>query len=139
MVDRDRVLARMAELDGYLSELRAVLPESFEEYTKPEKKRACERLLQISVGAVVDICHLLAAGLRLGLPPDESEVFTLLRKAGVFGPSLEETLKRMKGFRNILVHQYGEVDDRLVYAVATSNLSDFATFRAAVLEALAKL
>lgn len=34
----------------------------------------------------------------------------------------------MKGFRNILVHKYGEVDDDLVYENLSDRLGDFELF-----------
>ena len=40
MVDRDRVLAKLDELDGYLRELRSI---------------ACERLAQVAVEATLDV------------------------------------------------------------------------------------
>ena len=44
MVDRDRALAKLDEMDGYLGELRAVTPRDLEEYARIEKKRSCERI-----------------------------------------------------------------------------------------------
>ena len=53
MLDRDRILAKLDELDGYLSELQQVLPESYARFMESaEKRRACERLLQISIKCV---------------------------------------------------------------------------------------
>ena len=40
MIGRDRLLAKLDELDGYLVELRSIAPERFEEYLSVEKKRA---------------------------------------------------------------------------------------------------
>jgi uncharacterized protein YutE (UPF0331/DUF86 family) len=45
----------------------------------------------------------------------------------------------MKGFRNILVHEYGRVDDRIVFDVAVNRLGDFEDFKREVLVALQKL
>ena len=45
VVDRERLLAKLDELDGYLRELRAIAPPRLENYRTIEKKRACERLL----------------------------------------------------------------------------------------------
>lgn len=56
-----------------------------------EKRRACERLLQISI---VDIAHLLVAGLGLGLPAEE-KLFEKLARAGVLS-KMVEMAKRMK-------------------------------------------
>ncbi|MBI3301693.1 MAG: DUF86 domain-containing protein [Deltaproteobacteria bacterium] len=49
------------------------------------------------------------------------------------------TIKERKGFRNILVHEYGHVDDAIVYQVATTELGDFADFKKEVLEALKRV
>ena len=71
MLDRERILAKIDELQGYLKELRNIVPENYNEYLSSiEKRRACERLLQISVECVIDICSLLVSGLRLGLPAE---------------------------------------------------------------------
>ena len=68
MLDRERILVKLSTLDGYLGELRSITPDSLTAYRQVEKKRACERLLQISVETVLDVCHLLVRGLHLGLP-----------------------------------------------------------------------
>ena len=87
MLDRERVLAKLDELEGYLRELEAIAPCNLTDYQRTEKKRACERLVQISVESVIDLCHLFVSGLRLGLPGDEDDVFQKLRsKAGVSHP-----------------------------------------------------
>lgn len=67
-MDHERVLTRIDELDGYLRELHEIMPTSFEDYKKIEKRRACERLLQVSIECVIDMCALIVAGFRLGLP-----------------------------------------------------------------------
>ena len=133
-VDRERILSKIDELDSYLSELKQILPRNFEEYQQVEKKRACERLLQISIEVVIDVCNLLVSGLRLGLPAEEDDLFVKLVKAGVFSKKMGERLRQMKGFRNILVHEYADVDDMLVYNVLTTELGDFRLFKKEVLE-----
>lgn len=136
MLDRERVLAKMDVLDGYLRELREIMPASFEEYRKVEKRRACERLLQISIECIIDICGFIVTGLRLGLPAEEDDLFEKLEQAGIISSSRKESLKRMKGFRNILVHEYGRVDDLMVYEILQERLNDFETFKREILEAL---
>ena len=68
MVDKDRILAKLDQPGGYLRELRQILPESFAGYQKVEKKRACERLLQIAMEAVIDICHMFLRRVAFGPP-----------------------------------------------------------------------
>ncbi len=139
-MDRERILRKVSELEGYLKELRAIAPQSFQEFRRIEKKRACERLVQISVEGVIDICHLFVTGLRLGLPAEENDIFEKLELEGIISRPMKETLHEMKGFRNILVHvhEYGEVDDQIVYDVVKTKLNDFEGFKREILEALDK-
>ncbi len=140
MVDRERVLAKLDELTSYLDELRRIAPSNFEEYIGSiEKRRACERLLQISAEAVIDICALLVSGLRLGLPAEEDDVFEKLAQAGLLSAEMAQTLRRIRGFRNILVHEYGRVDDQIVFEMVTTKLSDFEAFQKEILRVLEKL
>ncbi len=139
MLDRDRILTKLDELEGCLTELRAVRPATFEAYMRsPEKRRATERLLQIVVQCALDICHVLVSGLRLGLPAEEEDLIDKLSSAEVLSPSVTRALRSMKGFRNILVHEYGAIDNALVFKAATSRVDDFAAFKAEVLDLLRK-
>jgi uncharacterized protein YutE (UPF0331/DUF86 family) len=111
------------------------MPASFKNYKKIEKRRACERLLQVSIECVIDICALIVAGFRLGLPSEEDDLFEKLEQAEIISSSMKEILKRMKGFRNILVHEYGRIDDELVYEVLKNKLDDFDVFKKEILQA----
>jgi uncharacterized protein YutE (UPF0331/DUF86 family) len=42
----------------------------------------------------------------------------------------------MKGFRNILVHEYGGIDDALVFKAAKNRPKDFEAFKTEVLQIL---
>jgi uncharacterized protein YutE (UPF0331/DUF86 family) len=138
VVDRDRVLAKLDEMDGYLGELRSILPADIRTYRTVEKRRACERLLQVSVECALDLCHQLVAGRRLGLPGAEEDVLQKLEAAQLLSSEVVATLRRMKGCRNILVHEYGHVLDELIFETITTRLGDFADFRDAVLRALTR-
>jgi uncharacterized protein YutE (UPF0331/DUF86 family) len=52
MLDKNRILTKLNELDTYLSELESIMPKSYEEYKNSiEKRRACERLLHILIAS----------------------------------------------------------------------------------------
>ena len=137
MVDRERVLAKLDALHGYERELGVVLPGSLNDYKASlEKRRATERLLQISVECVLDICGLLVAGLRLGLPAEEENLFDRLEQALVFSPDLVRTLRAMRRFQNILVHEHGAVDDEIVFRLAFRLSGDVKLFTTEVTRAL---
>ena len=136
MLDRERILAKLDELDGYLRELREIVPATLAEYRKVEKKRACERLLQIAIECVIDVGNLMISGLRLGLPAEEDDIFEKLERAGIISAEMVALLKRMKGCRNILVHDYARVNDEIIFEVVGTKLGDFDAFKRGVISAL---
>jgi len=128
MLDENRILSKLDELNSYLVELEEVMPKNYEGYVNSiEKKRSCERLLHISVECVIDVCSLMVKGLRLGLPSGEEDLFERLERKKIISGRMKEKLKLMRGFRNVLVHRYGEVDDELVFENLKS-IEDFKDF-----------
>jgi len=127
-LDGERVLIKLDETYGYMRELASIAPNNYEEFLGVEKKRACERLLQLTIECMIDICHVLVSELRLGLPAEENDLFTKVADEGVISQRMASTLREMKGFRNILVHEYAKVDDRLVYEAIRTRTDDFRKF-----------
>lgn len=133
MIDHAHVLARLDDPGALLRELRSVAPARVHEYLAVEKRRACERLLEICVQAVVDVCALLVSGFRLGVPAEEEDLFEKLIRHGALSASTAETRRRMKGLRNLLVHGYGRVNDEIVFEAIRDRLGDFEVFKREVL------
>ncbi|MCK4730586.1 MAG: DUF86 domain-containing protein [Candidatus Aenigmarchaeota archaeon] len=133
---RERILSKIDELSGYLEELESIKPENFEEYESLKTKRACERLLQISVECVVDICNMIVSEKKLGAPADEEDIIAKLTKAKIIPKKLSETIREMRGTRNILVHKYGYIDDKIIYKTLDENIRDFDKFIEFVLKFL---
>lgn len=139
MLDKERILGKIDDLDSYLDELQQVVPVNFEEYQKIEKKRSCERLLQLCIECAVDVCKLFVSGLKLGLPSEENDLFTKMQKKKIISKKMGSLLKEMRAFRNILIPEYASVDDELIYEKAQTRLADFKTFKKEVLTALKNL
>ena len=77
MLDKDRVLAKIDELDSYLDELKQIAPSRYDEYLHIEKKRSCERLLQLCIECVIDVCKLIVVQ---SLIPRQSRGLELTRE-----------------------------------------------------------
>ncbi len=136
-MDEERILKKIDELDLYMNEIKDFIPKNFEDYMNSRRtRRVCERLLQISIECVIDICGLLVKELKLGTPSDEEDLFQKLNKKKIISNKMVKTLKRMKGFRNVLVHRYAEVDDELVFRYLKNNMEDFRNFKKDVLDFL---
>ncbi len=136
-MDEDRILSKFREIDSYLEEIDDIKPDNFREYKNSVKdRRACERLLQISIESVIDICNIVYSGMRNGMPIDESDVFRKLNEKKVISNKVFNIIDSMKGLRNILVHKYGEVKDEIVFEMLSERLNDFEKFKEEILKYL---
>ncbi len=138
MIDKERILIKIDEMMGYLEELKGIKPNKISRYKGSiEKRRACERLLQITIECVIDICTIIVKDLKLGIPEDETGMFEKIRKKGIISEKTKKNLEDMKGFRNILVHKYGAVHDGIVFE-NLSRISDFIKFKNEIIGFLKK-
>lgn len=134
-MDKEKILTKLAEMEGYVTELKDIMPKNLGEY-RGEKKRACERLLQIAIEASLDVCSLLVAELELGIPSSEEDIITRLKSKNVISDEMSRKLRGMKACRNILVHRYGIVDDKEVFSLIRNNTKDFNKFKSEIVRFL---
>lgn len=88
--------------------------------------RACEACLDMGQ-------HLIRRD-RLGLPQSARDVFALLAQASWIDTTLQDTMQRMVGFRNIAVHDYQKLLFPILLSVVTVHLNDFLRFTTAILK-----
>ena len=97
-----------------------------------------DRRMQKAVESCMDIAIHLASQLQLPRSEKASDIFILLAKNRIIDQALAEKLKQAVGFRNILVHEYTEVDYKLAYTDLDEKLSDLETFAYQIREFLKK-
>ncbi len=129
-MDKERIFEKMDELEKYLRELEEYLPEEEDEYLKNGlKKRACERAFQLASENLLDICNLIISEKGFGIPVDSKDSIRKLAENGVIPGSLSTRLEELVGFRNLLVHQYGRIDDLRAYSYLSAESKDFGSRR----------
>lgn len=125
MADRERALALVDVAERHATALEDVVPRVFSEYASDTRTRlATERALQVAIEALLDLGGLVVAERKLGLPTDESSVIDRLRASGQLADAEAELLRELRRFRNVLVHRYGSLDDRLVFQHALKAPAD---------------
>lgn len=87
-----------------------------------------DRRMQKAIEAAIDIAIHLASQLRLPSQEKASDVFKILAQNKIIDKQLAQRLKGAVGFRNILVHEYTEVDYHLAYSDLNSKLKDLEDF-----------
>ncbi len=125
LMEIHRIEQKLILLNQYRQELEYLKPFSIEKWNESLKERlAIERQLHKIIECVLDLSFLLIGYFDLQLPENESDVFDILN-AHIRN---SEKLKRMKGFRNILVHQYNKIDYQIVLSILENNIRDFDDF-----------
>ncbi len=115
--DQNRVLLRLNFLIQQLSYLKEYELISFETYLNNfEKKATIERILELMIQAAIDINrHLITQKLRSPFPTTAKESFLQLGQENILTEDLAAKLAKSAGLRNVLAHEYLEIDDKIIY------------------------
>jgi uncharacterized protein YutE (UPF0331/DUF86 family) len=131
MVDREIFSRRLDALRGYLQRLEAFQSVEEAEFVRePALHDLAERYLHLAMEACLDLANHWIADSALPTPDTNRDSFTVLERAQEITPELAERLRGWAGFRNILVHEYLEIDHAIAYRALRDELGD--------LEALAR-
>ncbi len=115
-MDKNRLDDKIIELEEFLAELEGSLPEDFEEYKTDYKLRAIgERYFEKIIKAVIDLSFIIIKFKNLKQPEQEKEVFDILVENKIVSLQLSKRLRSAKGMRNIIAHEYGRIDNELVF------------------------
>lgn len=123
------IAKRLGKLREYVGLLRILRKHPREDFLNdPFVIGNVERYLQLAIQTLLDICNHIVADDRLGPVEEYRDAIRLLGEGGYLDPELVQRLSPMAGLRNILVHDYLEVDRGRIYALIQDCLDDFEQF-----------
>jgi len=129
MIRKAIILTKISEIEESVNLIDDNLPETFEEFQGLGLVRdGMYRRLEFAVENVFDICSILNSDLKLGVPGSDGDVLENLLGAGIIDEETFRKVKAMRGFRNIVVHRYGKIDDRITFRILREHLRDFHEF-----------
>lgn len=129
MDSKKRILLKLGEMYAYLEQLEELLLLDEEEYLKDIRtKRACEKTLELAIETVISIINIIVSSQKLIYPESEDSLINALENKRILSKKMAKKIMDMKGFRNILVHKYGELDDHRAYKFLTEDVGDFKLF-----------
>lgn len=88
--------------------------------------------LQRAVQICVDIGNHILLDYNTQTPSTMAETFKYLAENKLISEQNALDLSHAVGFRNIAVHQYENIDCKIVYGIITSHLDDFKFFSEAI-------
>lgn len=118
-----RIEEKIEEIKTYLDELNEIIPNEFNKYRHSNIiKAACERYVEKIMEAVTDLAFLIIKLKKFELPEDDIDSFRILKCEKIIDDELFNKLKLAKGMRNIIAHQYGKIDDKVIFDSITNKL-----------------
>lgn len=115
---KKRIEEKIDEIERFILELYDNIPQdiNFENYKKDIKTKAIfERYSEKIIEAIEDLAFLIVNYKKLKYPEYEKEVFDILKDDNIISENLCKKLKEAKGMRNVIAHQYGKIDDGIVF------------------------
>jgi len=121
------ISSRLKLLNQYVDELRSMQWVSFEEYQDNKLiRKFVERTFHTAIEACLDIGSHLISREGFRYPEDNKDIFQVL-----YGDLLPRLIN-MAGFRNVLVHNYADLDNAIVYGALKKRLGDFDEYARAI-------
>jgi uncharacterized protein YutE (UPF0331/DUF86 family) len=129
MVDPDLLRRKVAQVLHHVARLRRHVSIS------PQDLRGNEDLyngvlmdLQQAIQGCLDLALHACVDDKLGAPTSAAEAFALLVRAGYIDEALKVRLVGAAGLRNLIVHQYFEIDAGKILTVLRNDLGDLELF-----------
>ena len=122
----DSKLQRLKEYVGYLKGYQKYpLEELLADHTL---QGAVFHYLQLSIESMLDIGELIISEQGFSKPEESRAVFKILAQHRVIPKKFAEKIAPIAGLRNILVHEYSDVDIKKVYGHLKNDLKDFDSY-----------
>lgn len=126
MVEPERIRTRLGSLEEDLRDLVAKQDITLSTYRKDRDLQAIvERRFETSIQACLDIAGHIVAAEGYREPADYGDLFRILESEGVLAEETADRMVEMAGFRNVLAHEYADIDVDRVHA----HLQDLEHFR----------
>ena len=126
MVKKEVLQKRLKKAKKYLGYLEDIA----EQYNKKKFKNdpmifgSTERFLHLLIEALIDMGNHIISDQNLGEVEFYKDIPRLLYKNNYINEEQKEIFEQITGFRNILVHEYLEIDLDIVYEVLDNKLGD---------------
>lgn len=120
---------KISSIEKYLITLSTYKKYSREEIEKDLTIRgAVERYLYLVTQAAIDLAEAIIAFKKLRKPKDYAESFEILKEQDIISAELNNKMKNLTGFRNVITHEYEEISYDIVYDVLQNKLRDIKEF-----------
>ena len=128
MVDPGVILKRAEQIEKHLDRMRPFTSLSYDAFLKDNVAQdVVEYNLFQVVNHLIDIFQHVVVDEEYGFPETAYEAAQILLTKGILGQEEAEVFKQMVGFRNVVGHDYINIDKEVVYQIFTHGGKDIRT------------
>ncbi len=125
-MDSHLISLKLEKLQEYISYLKGYRAHCLDEVKNDHTLTgAMLHYLQLSIECVLDIGEMMISALRLRKPDQAREIFVILAEQGIIAKDFARDFSAVAGLRNILVHEYADIDIERIYHYIHDPLNDF--------------
>ncbi len=129
MVDKEVIKQRLVQLSSSLKKIERFNSISLEDFLEDDIiQDVIEYNLFIAINMMIDIATHIVVDNNIGNPKTLGEAFDILNKEKYLNEDETKTYKNMVGLRNILSHEYVNIDKNIIYSIMKNDLIDIKEF-----------
>lgn len=129
MVKLEVVKQRLVQLSTSLNKMERFNDITLEEFLHDDiVQDVVEYNLFIAVNMMIDIATHIVVDNNIGNPKTLGEAFDILYKEKYLSNDQTKIYRNMVGLRNILSHEYVNIDKNIIFGILKNNLMDIKSF-----------
>ena len=129
MVDVEVIKQRLNQLSTSINKIERFKEMSLEEFLKDDIiQDVVEYNLFIAINMMIDIATHIVVDNNMGNPETLGEAFSILNREKYLNDEETKVYRNMVGLRNILSHEYINIDKKIIYSILKNNLIDIKKF-----------
>ncbi|WP_436908571.1 type VII toxin-antitoxin system HepT family RNase toxin [Halosimplex marinum] len=130
MVDGDVVADKLRHIESYTDDLKEMRELPKGDYVDDTvTQRAVERTFEMLVQACIDLAQHIRRSEDLEPSGTAKQEIQALGDADVISTETRRKMEEAVGFRNVIAHQYGDIDHEVVYETLHEDLLWFERFQ----------
>lgn len=135
MVESSIIIKKINSINHNMKRVAKYKNIALEEFLKNEDiKDIVTHNLFIMLQHIIDISTHIIADENMEEPVFVSDIADILAREGVLQESFVKSFKSMIGLRNIIAHEYGDIDFKIIHKIIASDLNDVNLFLESIIK-----
>jgi len=134
VVDHDLIIAKASSVKAHLDRIADKVGTNLQLFISDVDRQDIVAFnLHLAVENCIDIAAHIISENGWGVPGSASEMFYVLEEKGIVDSALTERMIKAVGLRNLIVHEYGDIDLKRLFTIVRNDLNDLTAFLSAIL------